>query len=232
MKILVLDNNIDQDCWGSSDIVNHCLPYGQTSVRRPPHNDLPSLKYTEQFDAIVISGSKTSCLDQSDWVLKLDEWLRIQISRKIPMLGICYGHQSLIRVLSGKFFNQHLRKGNVPEYGWTKINHDQKNKLLSGLDQTFYSFSVHYEEVFSLPEGCRNTAHSPDCSIQSFEHDTLPLFGVQFHPEKTLVDCEKSLLNALKRGEPKNLLEPKSSQVRYNSDIGKKIFSNFIQSAF
>src|SRR4051794_27909940 len=101
MRILIIDNNIDPDAWGSSDLRRMAsLAQGATvHTRRAPHGDLPA--NPAAYDRVLVSGSKTSCLDSAPWVESLHEFIRRTLDLGRPFLGVCYGHQSLIRSLGG-----------------------------------------------------------------------------------------------------------------------------------
>src|SRR5688500_2745913 len=115
MKVLIIDNNIDQDCWGSQDIRRLAtLASGATVyVRRAPQGDLPPSP--KGFDRIIVSGSKTSILDDSAWVGDLIEFVKKAVNYHKPYLGICYGHQILARALGGK---ELVRQASEAEFGW------------------------------------------------------------------------------------------------------------------
>ncbi len=225
MKILVIDNNIDQDSWGAREIRALAARGGKGTVyvRRGPHEDLP--RSAQNFDRVIISGSKSACFEDSPWVLKLDTLIRETLNLKKPMLGICYGHQAIARVLGGA---GSLGRSAKPEVGWTRIEQTAKSSLLAGLPQTFYSFSLHFEEVASLPPGTRQIARSDWCEQQAFEVENHPVFGIQFHPERGLEGAEKTLAARKKSGEPKELLNPNLGEKLYDPGIGQKIFYNFL----
>jgi GMP synthase-like glutamine amidotransferase len=223
MRVLILDNNIDQDCWGADDLKQQVISFSgvTTTVRRPPHNDTP--RSLAGFDKIIISGSKTSCLEQGGWIDSLDEFLKQAINQKKPVLGVCYGHQAICRVLGGV---SNLQKSIVPELGWSEVEVTAPSPLWTNLNKRFYSFSRHYEEVKQLPKNLIQIARSKDCEIQAFQHESQPLFGIQFHPERPLDEAEKTL-KKLKSTTP--LLNATKGKELYNPEIGKTLFSNFLK---
>jgi GMP synthase (glutamine-hydrolysing) len=138
-----------------------------------------------------------------------------------PFLGVCYGHQSLVRSLGGR---QLMRRSHEAEYGWTRIETTGPSALFSGLPSAFYSFSAHQEEVASLPNGMKLLARSERCGIQACELEGKPVFGIQFHPEKTAEEGEESLAkrkaaDCLHRGQGSRL---------FDSRVGQTIFGNFL----
>lgn len=228
MKILIVDNNIDPNSWGSPDLRRHArLAQGATQwVRRGPANDLPETP--EGFDRIIVSGSKASCLEESPWVKKLLEFMEASLHKKIPLLGVCFGHQLLARALGGI---KQVGPAGQPEYGWIEITLTNPHPLFEGLSNRFHTFSSHVEEVKELPPGTRLLASSKGCQIQAFEMNHQTAFGVQFHPEKSIQSANDVLQSIAKAGRPKEWIFNANQGTRlFSSAVGEKIFSNFLNS--
>ena len=225
MKILIIDNMIDRDCWGSQDLCELVRKVSKDTiyVRRAPHDDLPTSPKT--FDRIILSGSKTSALDDAPWISQLHHFVRKAVDLGKPFLGVCYGHQTLVRALGGK---ANVRKADSPELGWTQIKISEPSSLMEGLPSTFYSFSSHYDEVSELPTGMKRLAFSKDCLIQACQLEKLPIYGIQFHPEKNLEDAKNKLLEKKRTGFPTQLLNPDCSDDLYDPQIGETLFTNFL----
>ncbi|MFL5814542.1 MAG: type 1 glutamine amidotransferase [Bdellovibrionia bacterium] len=226
MKVLIIDNTIDPISWGSYELVKYgkLAPGATLHVRRAPHDDLP--ESPAGWDRIIVSGSRTSAMEDAPWIERLLEFIRRAVDMKKPYLGVCYGHQSLVRALGGK---ERVRLADRNEHGWSKIRLLEDSALTQGLSQEFYSYSSHYDEVSSLPQGMRKLASSEDCEIQACQLDKLPIFGIQFHPEKTAEDAKKSLGEHKKNGKPKYLLHPNDTDKLYRPEIGETIFGNFFK---
>jgi GMP synthase-like glutamine amidotransferase len=232
MKILIIDNNIDRDSWGSADLRRLCQAAlaakeaeagGATChVRRAPHGDLP--KSPEGFDRIVVSGSKTGATDDAPWIDRLLEFMRQCLDRKKPLLGVCYGHQMLARALGDK---NAVRRAAKPEFGWSRIDIVEASPLLLGLPKSFYSFSSHYDEVARLPAGLRRLARSEICEVQACDLPGHPVFGIQFHPEKNADEAEKIFAERRKLKEPEELLGAGATEKLYDPKVGTTIFRNF-----
>ena len=178
MKIFVLDHTQDKHCAGSFELVRCFHSFGNVHVRRPSDGDLPSL----DCDRIVLSGSITRVPSKEPWVVELKSWLKTAIQKKIPILGLCFGHQILAELLGGK-----VSASPSPEIGWTPI---QAHSEL--FPETLWSYSYHFDEVKTLPEGAMRIASSKDCENQAFEMNQGKILGLQFHPEKTLEDVQKT----------------------------------------
>jgi GMP synthase (glutamine-hydrolysing) len=224
MKILIIDNNIMKDSWGCENLRQFArqVPAATLSVRRAPEGDLP--KSVQGYDRIVVSGSVTGACDQAPWIDRLLEFIRQAVEARKPYLGVCYGHQMLARALGGR---EAVRKAARAEFGWTQIKIDQKSPILAGLPKEFYSFSSHQDEVATLPSGAQITAHSEHCAIQSFSLKDAPAFGIQFHPEKLLDECEKSLVKWKKDFSQRETLQPTRGKALYREEIGTTLFKNF-----
>ncbi len=226
MRVLIIDNTIDPHCWGSYELAKYgkLAPGATLHVRRAPHDDLP--KSPEGWDRIIVSGSKTSAMEDAPWIERLLEFIRRTVDMKKPYLGVCYGHQSLVRALGGR---ERVRLAAQSEHGWTKIKLHEDSALTKGLNREFYSFSSHYDEVHSLPQGMKRLASSQDCEIQACQLESLPVFGIQFHPEKSAEDAKKSFQEYRKKGAPKRLLHADETDKLFQVEIGDTLFGNFFQ---
>ncbi len=225
MKILILDNNIDQP-WGLCGDFRRYLE-GQTVVRRAPQGDLPL--NLEPYTHVILSGSRTCILDSSPWVGELMGLVRKIIDAGTPILGVCYGHQIIARSFGG---DPAVRISPTPEFGWVEIEQNAPNPILEGLPKKFYSFQSHFEEVQKAPPGFVVTATSPRCAIQAYYVDGKPVYGVQFHPERNATEGQLSI-------DSKKLTKPpvskdcifgdgKAGSV-FSEHVAKTIFSNFLR---
>ena len=111
--------------------------------------------------------------------------------RGTPLLGVCLGHQSIGAAFGGKIVRaRRIMHGKV-----SVIEHDAKGVfegIASPLEATRYHSLVIEES--SCPEDLAITARTADREIMAVRHCTLPIEGVQFHPESILTACGKQLL--------------------------------------
>jgi anthranilate synthase component 2 len=100
--------------------------------------------------------------------------------RRLPLLGVCLGHQAIGQAFGGKVVRAPvLMHGKVD-----KISHDGQG-LFAGVPSPFTATRYHSLAVerSSLPNCFRVTATSGDGVIQGLAHNDFPVYGVQFHPE-------------------------------------------------
>jgi anthranilate synthase/aminodeoxychorismate synthase-like glutamine amidotransferase len=120
---------------------------------------------------------------------------------KIPIFGVCLGHQSIGQAYGGKV----VRAARVMHGKTSKIFHDEKG-VFAGLPNPFEATRYHslLIERASLPDCLEVTAKTWDEEIMAVRHKTLPVEGVQFHPESFLTTVGKDLLRNFleRRGRP------------------------------
>ena len=119
---------------------------------------------------------------------------------EVPILGVCLGHQAIGQAFGGKV----VRAGQVMHGKTSRIRHDEKG-VFREIQNDFVATRYHslvVEEV-SLPKNLLITARSEDGEIMGLRHRSLPVEGVQFHPEALLTEHgHKMLQNFLEGGKP------------------------------
>lgn len=129
----------------------------------------------------VITGSHSMVTDDLPWSLAIEKWLPSLVSRKIPVLAICFGHQLLGRSMGGKVA---FRPGGI-ETGTVNVclNSDASaDPLFAELSSPFSVHVDHSQSVVSLPPGAVLVASSEDEPNMAFRIGKYA-WGVQFHPE-------------------------------------------------
>lgn len=118
-------------------------------------------------------------------------------SEKIPVLGVCLGHQSLGEAFGG----QTVRAGRLMHGKTSPISHDGLG-VFTGLPNPFEAMRYHSLVVreSDLPACLMVTARSDQGELMGLRHRTLPVEGVQFHPESIMTPAGVQLL--------KNFLDP------------------------
>lgn len=129
------------------------------------------------FESIIISPGAGN---PDTAGISMDVIKEFHLSKKI--LGICLGHQCI-----AQFFGGRVIKSETPTHGKTsQIYFDKKSKLFKGMHQGFLATRYHSLIVNDLPDELQITATTKDNTIMAIEHKTLPIYGVQFHPEAIL----------------------------------------------
>jgi GMP synthase-like glutamine amidotransferase len=146
--------------------------------------------------AVLVSGAATDFEHYS--AESLAGLYAIYREATCPVLGLCAGHQLLAQAYGGPlaamgplppgapdpYAGSEHPAGQKQERGYMPVRVTAEKGLLDGLGKAPILFESHYWEVKSLPPGFRVLAESDLCPIQAIAHESLPLFGTQFHPEE------------------------------------------------
>lgn len=114
---------------------------------------------------------------------------------KVPILGVCLGHQSIVQQFGGKI----VRAGRLMHGKTSLVSHDNRS-IFAGLSQPFQAGRYHslMAENESLPDVFEISAQTDTGEIMGVRHRQLPIEGVQFHPESVLTpEGERLLQNFL-----------------------------------
>ncbi|QOX79529.1 aminodeoxychorismate/anthranilate synthase component II [Trichlorobacter lovleyi] len=138
-------------------------------------------------DRIVVSPGPCSPEEAGISVAAIREY-----AGKIPLLGVCLGHQSIGAAFGGKV----VRSVSLMHGKTSPIHHDGK-ELFSGLPNPFNATRYHslVVERASLPDCLEVTAWVDNGEIMGLRHRDLPVWGVQFHPESILTEGGMALLD-------------------------------------
>jgi anthranilate synthase/aminodeoxychorismate synthase-like glutamine amidotransferase len=120
-------------------------------------------------------------------------------AERIPMLGVCLGHQSLVHHFGGKIVTApRLMHGKT-----SLVTHDGRT-IYAGLSQPFQAGRYHSltAEDGTMPAELEVSARSERGEIMGVRHGRLPLEGVQFHPESVLTPEGNALMASFLRLRP------------------------------
>ena len=139
-------------------------------------NDDDSLEnMAEKADALIFSPGPGWPADAGKM-----ETLIQQFAGQKPILGICLGFQAIVEVFGGKLRLAHL----VMHGKNSQVRQTSGNFLFNHLPSKFLVMRYHSIVVEDLPETFRATARTnDDQEIMAIQHETLPIYGLQFHPE-------------------------------------------------
>jgi len=119
------------------------------------------------------------------------EVTRLAAERRLPLLGVCLGHQTIGQAFGGKVVRCH-----EIVHGKLGAMHHKASGLFAGLPTPFAATRYHSLVVArdSLPECLTVTAELDDGTIMGLQHRELPIHGVQFHPESIASEHGHKLL--------------------------------------
>ena len=112
--------------------------------------------------------------------------------RKIPLLGVCLGHQAIGAALGAKIISApKIMHGKVD-----KIYHSKEHMIFKNLSTPFEATRYHSLciDPVTLPNSLTAIAEAQDKTIMAIMHRELPIFGLQFHPESIKTSCGKQIL--------------------------------------
>ena len=110
---------------------------------------------------------------------------------KIPILGICLGHQAI-----NIFFRGELKKGKKPMHGKVSVvNHGENEDLFHEIPQNFKVIRYHSLVIGDLGTDLKIICNSEDNEIMGIKHNFFDIWGVQFHPESILTEYGLKLLD-------------------------------------
>ncbi|GAB2948740.1 aminodeoxychorismate/anthranilate synthase component II [Hymenobacter coalescens] len=183
MRLLLLDN-FDSFTY---NLLDYFQQLGVEVVVRRNDTPLPDLLALD-FDAVVLSpgpGAPRAAGVMMD--------LLREVHARVPVLGVCLGHQAL-----GEFFGAELQRAARPMHGKVSdiVLSQQAEALFEELPPHMPVTRYHSLVLSRLPAELLPLAHTADAhaELMALRHRTLPLYGVQFHPEALLTTCGMALL--------------------------------------
>ena len=152
-----------------------------------------------QLRGIVLSGSHASAYEEST-----DRAPQAVFDLGVPVLGICYGMQTMAQQLGGEVSAAEMVNGMAKrEFGYAEVRAHGHTALLKDIqdmvnDQGHGMLKVwmsHGDKVSALPPGFKVMASTPSCPIAGMADETRRFYAVQFHPEVTHTVQGQALLN-------------------------------------
>ena len=179
MKILVI-NNYKVPEKAKQALHNIALCTGQ-------HPEMLDYKTARLVEVVLQKDPDVTILTGSNFMLsKPDTRMVFQsemdLVRKIdlPLLGICFGHQ----LIGAAYGSEVVDLGhNVREFKEVKLL--GKDPLFEGLPGSIRVSESHRQAISRVPEGFRHLAESATSRVEAIAHQTRPVYGLQFHPERS-----------------------------------------------
>ena len=122
---------------------------------------------------IILSGGPSSVYDEGAPACDPEIW-----NLGIPVLGVCYGMQLMVKQLGGT-----VERAERREYGKAALLIDDAADLLKSVSHASTMWMSHGDSVVSLPEGFESLAHTENTPCAAIAHPKKHFYGVQFHPE-------------------------------------------------
>ncbi len=123
-------------------------------------------------------------------------------SARRPLLGVCLGHQAI-----GQHFGGRVVRGGLMHGKTSAITHDATG-VFAGLASPFFATRYHSLVVEGAPDVLQVNATSDDGHVMGLRHTTLPIHGVQFHPESIATQHGHALLANFMRLAGMKVLRP------------------------
>lgn len=176
----------------------------------------------KEFSGLIFSGGPNSVYEKDSPTISKDV-----LEMNIPILGICYGHQLLMKLLGGE-----VRPSELREYGPALMNFTDPDLLLfRGLSKNEKVWMSHGDEVVKIPENFVTVGRSDNCENAAVYDKSRNIYGIQFHPEVThtpngniLLSNFIRLCNASDTWNMRIFLEKKLDEIRAKVLSDKKVF--------
>ena len=140
----------------------------------------------KQFSGLVFSGGPSSVYAESSPSIPMEIF-----DLSIPILGICYGHQLIMKLLNGN-----VQPSVKAEYGRAELKILESNEFSSQINNNEIVWMSHGDEVVSLPPNFSVFATTENCQFAGVLSKERKIIGIQFHPEVThTVEGQQFLLN-------------------------------------
>jgi len=130
-------------------------------------------------DLVILTGSSALLSKPSTRELFQPE-IDLVKKAKFPILGICYGHQII-----GSAFGTPMRDLGQMLRGYEKVNVVRKHPLFDGLPSDLVVAESHRQELTKVPDEFQHLAQSTTSKVEAIVHRVRPIYGVQFHPERS-----------------------------------------------
>ena len=174
VKVLVVNNYPDRE---RVVALERCLRKNGAEVVPGVLKGVSAEKF-ESYDAVALSGSP-DMMTSPKTVSKFQPEGDAVLDSKVPILGVCFGHQLIAHAFGGKVVKD---KQGVKEMVETTVL--KEDPLFEGLPRSLMLMESRYEVVKSPPTSFSLLARSATSRIAAMKHPSRLLYGVQFHPER------------------------------------------------
>ncbi|MBQ3869327.1 MAG: glutamine-hydrolyzing GMP synthase [Clostridia bacterium] len=149
-----------------------------------PYSAVP-LDEIKEYKGVIFTGGPNSVYDESS-----PHYPKEILTLKVPILGICYGHQLTAYMAGGTIRSA----GSISEYGKVELR-CKKSKIFDGVPEKSVCWMSHTDYVSIVPEGFEIIATTENCPCAAMCDEERSIYGVQFHPEVTHTEYGKQILH-------------------------------------
>ena len=179
MKIVVVNNYKEPEQTGNA-VRNIEKSTGQkTSTIDYKDPDLREKIAQGNPDLVILTGSSALLSKPETRELFRPEMTLVK-EASFPILGICYGHQII-----GSAFGSPMRDLGQMLRRYDHVTIVKKHPLFEGLPANFVVAESHRQELTGVPDEFEHLAKSTATKVEAMVHRTRPIYGVQFHPERS-----------------------------------------------
>lgn len=183
MKIVIIDN-FDSFTYNLVHYIEEITSFIPDVVR----NDIDDIELLDQYDCFVLSPGPGLPNNAGKLMSIIEAY-----STKKRILGVCLGHQAIGEYYGGKLKNlhnvQHGESTPIVKKGDSALYHSLNEPILVG---RYHSWVIDSQ---TMPFDLKITSIDESGEIMSFEHTTLPIVGIQYHPESILTPNGKIILS-------------------------------------
>lgn len=182
MKIVVVNN------YKQPDQLERAVQNIEKSTRHPiqridyRESDLQGRVRKSNPDLVILTGSSALLSKPRTRELFQPE-MQLVREAEFPVFGICYGHQII-----GSAFDTPMRDIGEMVRRYEQVRVINQHPLFDGLPSDLVVAESHRQELLSVPPDFQHLAQSSSTNIEAIAHRSRPIFGVQFHPERSSDD--------------------------------------------